>query len=250
MSFADDGSTFASKPFTFIVESKPLYIHAALVAAHSEPLNRMINGHLSEARQGFAVLDDVDEGTFLRFVRWTYSNDYPAQEHRSVDPFEDPAPTKDTTTAGPNTRISSSGRIVKKKKKKTKPAVMGYLRESFIYSQLDVEPFSYIVPAARANEGPDEDYIPVFLGHARVYVFAEKYDIQDLKLLALQKLQHQLAIHTLYIERVCEIMSLLKYVYANTYVISSHIYHLYVLSRFGISLSCLPRMYAMVIPCV
>lgn len=151
MSFADDGSTFASKPFTFIVESKPLYIHAALVAAHSEPLNRMINGHLSEARQGFAVLDDVDEGTFLRFVRWTYSNDYPAQEHRSVDPFEDPAPTKDTTTAGPNTRISSSGRIVKKKKKKTKPAVMGYLRESFIYSQLDVEPFSYIVPAARAK---------------------------------------------------------------------------------------------------
>lgn len=51
-----------------------------------------------------------------------------------------------------------------------------------------------------------------------MYVFAEKYDIQFLKRLALQKLQHphQLAIHTLYIERVGEITTLLEYVYAST----------------------------------
>lgn len=34
--------------------------------------------------------------------------------------------------------------------------------------------------------------------------------------MALQKLQHQLAIHTLYVERVGEITALLRYVYANT----------------------------------
>lgn len=34
--------------------------------------------------------------------------------------------------------------------------------------------------------------------------------------MALGKLHHQLAIHTLYVERVGEITTLLKYVYANT----------------------------------
>lgn len=30
----------------------------------------------------------------------------------------------------------------------------------------------------RSNEGPLEDYSEVFLSHARVYVFADKYDIE------------------------------------------------------------------------
>ncbi|CAD6586920.1 MAG: hypothetical protein ASARMPREDX12_002547 [Alectoria sarmentosa] len=76
-----DSSIFASKPFTFIVQGTPLYVHASLVADCSGPLDRMINGHLSEAKQGFALLDDVDEGTFVRFIRWTYSRYYPAPDY-------------------------------------------------------------------------------------------------------------------------------------------------------------------------
>jgi hypothetical protein len=49
-----------------------------------------------------------------------------------------------------------------------------------------------------------------------MYVFAEKYDIQKLQTIALLKLQHTLGIYTLYPERVGDITSLLKYVYANT----------------------------------
>ena len=63
----DSYSIFASKPFTFIVQGTPLYVHAALVADCSGPLDRMINGHLSEAKQGFALFEDVEEGTFVRF---------------------------------------------------------------------------------------------------------------------------------------------------------------------------------------
>lgn len=63
---------------------------------------------------------------------------------------------------------------------------------------------------------PQEDYTEVLLSHARLYVFAEKYDIQPLKKLSRQKLQHTLAIYTLYPERVGDITTLLKYVYANT----------------------------------
>ena len=40
-----------------------------------------MNGYMSEATQGFARLEDVDIGTFVRFVRWMYSGDYTAAEH-------------------------------------------------------------------------------------------------------------------------------------------------------------------------
>lgn len=177
----------------------------------------MINGHLSEAQQGFAVLDEVDEETFLRFIRWTYSSNYPARQHTLVvseeikdEPAKDPVADDDWGTWG-------FGKKDKKKKKKTtEPAVRGFLRESFVSQRRDTGPTSFSIPPARANKGPEEDYTEVFLGHARMYVFAEKYDIQPLKKLALQKLQHQLAIHTLYNERVGEIITLLRYVYANT----------------------------------
>ena len=49
-----------------------------------------------------------------------------------------------------------------------------------------------------------------------MYVFAEKYDIQPLKTLALLKLHRTLSIFTLFPERIGDIMTLLKYVYANT----------------------------------
>lgn len=63
---------------------------------------------------------------------------------------------------------------------------------------------------------PQEDYTDVFLSHACLCVFAEKYDIQPLKKLSCQKLQYTLADFTLYLERVGDIAILLKYVYANT----------------------------------
>ena len=212
-------SIFTSKPFTFIVDGKPLYAHAALIADCSKPFDRMINGDLSEAKQGFAILDDVDESTFLGFIRWIYSKDYPANEYTTTAEAEETKQPEvsTTTTADDEWGWGAFTKKDKKKKKhKTEPAVNGHLRESFVSKQYDLVLSPYSTPSARANKGPEEDYTEVFLGHARMYVFAEKYDIQPLKKLALQKLQHQLAIHTLYAERTEEILALVNYVYANT----------------------------------
>ena len=175
----------------------------------------MINGHLSEAQQGFAVLDDVDQATFLAFSRWTYSQDYSVSINgdTTASTAENAPPTDD-----PWGEFDWGSKKDKKKKGKnrTEPAVHGYLRESFVSHQRETGTTPYSALPARAPKGPDEDYTEVFLFHARIYVFAEKYDIQPLKQLAVQKLQHQLAIHTLYIERTGDIVALLKYVYANT----------------------------------
>lgn len=66
------------------------------------------------------------------------------------------------------------------------------------------------------NRRTSDDYTQVFLSHARIYVFAERYDIKVLKMLALKKLHEALVVYRLFPERIGDITALLKYVYANT----------------------------------
>ena len=70
--------------------------------------------------------------------------------------------------------------------------------------------------AHRANQGPREDYTNVFLSHAQLYVFADKYDIQPLKMLALHNLHQTLLIYTIYAERIGDITALIEYCYENS----------------------------------
>ena len=181
----------------------------------------MINGHLSEAHHGFAVLEDVNKEVFVRFIRWTYSKDYPAIEHTVVkqETVENPEAKSSATTGDPDDDWSFwTGTKKDKKKKKKAEGERGTLKESFIsrHYELDRTWNASSPPAPRGNKAADESYTEVFLCHARMYVFAEKYDIQPLKQLALKKLQETLAIYTLYPERVEDVLTLLKYVYANT----------------------------------
>jgi hypothetical protein len=66
------------------------------------------------------------------------------------------------------------------------------------------------------NSSPEEDYGPVLLGHARLYVLGDKYDIPSLRNLALYKLHKTLVVHTLYDERFVDVVDLAKFVYDNT----------------------------------
>ena len=67
-----------SDTFDFLVgsEGNRYTLHRKLVAHHSEPLNVLINGSMSEAKQNFAVLKDVDEDTFVRFCQYAYTGAY------------------------------------------------------------------------------------------------------------------------------------------------------------------------------
>jgi hypothetical protein len=67
----------------------------------------------------------------------------------------------------------------------------------------------------RGNEFPEEDYTPVFLGHARLYVFAEKWGIDALKNLTLYKLHKTLTAFKIYKARRGDIAELVKFAYSN-----------------------------------
>ena len=111
------------------------------------------------------------------------------------------------------------GTTKKKDKKKKKDAPeKGSLKETFISRKYedDVWDFGAAPAPPRSNKAPEENYTDVFLAHAELYVFSEKYDIQPLKRLALKKLQQALAIYTLYPSRVEDVLALLRYVYTET----------------------------------
>lgn len=68
----------------------------------------------------------------------------------------------------------------------------------------------------RSNESSSEDYDPVLLGHARHYVFAEKWGIQPLRNLVLQKLDATLREYKPYEARCGNVVELIRYIYKNT----------------------------------
>lgn len=158
----------------------------------------MINGHLSEARQGFALIEDVDQDTFVRFIRWTYTGGCSAPEYtwaeikggKEVSNME--AARKETSVPddldGSESSVPDDGwcpsiewrsyrpvdaKIIKKNKSSSR--VHTTLKESFVSAYDSSNPESK--SGNRGNLLPQEDYTEVFLEHARLYVFAEKYDI-------------------------------------------------------------------------
>ena len=252
-------SVYASVPFKFIVDGKPLYIHADLVSLHSKPLDRMMNGHMAEAQKGFATLQDVDECTFGRFIEWAYKGFYTAAEfttvvgedldaagscnedkhvvdisvQRTSDPIQEDEDqifvAQGTNLFGYTQENDSWGpweanRSKKSKSKKknicpdspTPRSAREALMQSFISRRPVERKEAILIPPPRPNQSPAEVYHDVFLSHAQLYVFAEKYDIQPLKMLALDELHATLANFTLYPERTGDIIDLLQYVYANT----------------------------------
>ncbi len=87
------------------------------------------------------------------------------------------------------------------------------MRESFLKLQIYGPEDELISSVARANTAPSEDYTNVFLSHAHVYVFAEKFDIRPLKRLALKNLHQTLEKFTLWPECVGDIVVLARFMY-------------------------------------
>lgn len=249
-------SVYASVPFKFIIDGEPLYIHADVVSLHSKPLDRLMNGYMGEAQKGFATLPDVDEATFVRFIEWAYKGYYTAAEFSTVEEEDrcaendqgsdsgevhiaEPLPEVTAPNNGgwggfgiiaeplPEVTAPDDGKwggfgITKKAKKKGKvespdhpafPTAREDLKISFI-SRISVE--RKRIPTHRRNQRPSEVYRDVFLSRARLYVFADKYDIQPLKMSALDELHQALVVFTLYSQRTGDIIDLLRYVYTNT----------------------------------
>ncbi len=62
--------SLSSTSFKFLVgpEKKLFTVHSALVTHHSKPLGVLVNGDMSEAKEGCALLEETDEHTLFDSV--------------------------------------------------------------------------------------------------------------------------------------------------------------------------------------
>lgn len=213
-----------------------MHIHKTLVASVSKPLDRLMNGNMSEAQIGEGGLEEVDGPTFARFCHWAYAGFYRAAE--ASNRLEDIAPASQSSmsnllksctnwlivsSAGPAMVTTVNSALLPKRVKKSvgfggaipPPSTKELMKELFLALQPGKSDDERTV---LVNSAPSEDYTDVFLSHTYMYVFAEKFDIQPLKRLALRYLHQTLAGFTLWPESVGDIVVLARFVYDNTSV--------------------------------
>lgn len=216
----------------------------------------MINGNFKGRESKTETLKDVDEDTFSRFCEFAYKGDYcppafelekddvveansdahvngesdsdaiePATTEGAVDyPVEvDDEPPPAEEVIDPFDGWGSNKKGSKKKKKENayfeEPSQRALFRQAFLVKEYPTtHSIDATVEACKPvrNIEPNENFSPIFLGHAQLYVFADKYDIQPLKLLALKKLQQTLALFSPFRERIGDVVELVEYTYENT----------------------------------
>lgn len=228
--------------FSVAEQRKPMTIHTALVVAQSPVLRKLVTGSMEEAQSGRVTLEDVDEDTFARFAQFVYTGDYMPAAHVLLEPeaFAPPETEDDTNEI---LQVDSShpemieeeipcevpvpdngwgfGFSSKKGKKSGNKS-----KKWRSTPRLPFHDRKYPLPTSstcfkekcetRANTSALEDYTPVFLGHTRLYAFAEKYGIESLKSVVLHKLHETLRLFTPYESRYGDIVELLRDTYDKT----------------------------------
>lgn len=254
-------SIFSSAPFKFLVGSnkKPFTVHSALIAHHSKPLDVLVNGDMLEAKEGCAFLEDIDEGTFLLFSQYAYTGDYSTADlenmpdasastkispsnkilsHRVELAFQ-PMPPASNICPDPNRvldKVSSYhdksdyeiewGRTHFPKSNKRKAGVKTVSsKRSILWDNFKSKTYAISKPPLLRWKHREtcRNRTEAILDHARLYVFAEKYDIGLLKCLSLQKLHQALVQYNLRDEPIDNIVGLIQYSYSNTMDLSGSI---------------------------
>lgn len=221
---------------------------------------------MSEAKEGCAWLEDVEESTFIRFSQFAYTGDYFAADPEilldsstiawtpskptpgfvfdgpvavaskkfplpDLEPLEPvdippaPEPLPETEhdldqfdDQEKERAMDGSWDAWTKPKKEAKDKMGKSAKKKGVRKYFETKSWNAPRPSfhPRTNCESCEDYTEVFLCHARLYVFAEKYDIAPLKKLSVNRLHQTLSVFNLYKERVGDIVDLMQYSYANT----------------------------------
>ncbi|KAF3492111.1 uncharacterized protein GIQ15_01628 [Arthroderma uncinatum] len=223
------GKLIRSDIFTFHIgaEKAPFAVHSVAIAAQSPALDALVNSNMIEAHSRTVTWPDVDADTFVRFCEFCYLNDYSppscqqandnderSEEIPDADRWSEPSDAQPESQREPEFfgQVVSSSKSKLKKRGKQAPVVQPLLSEKDYplpdcCVQLDERLTTF------SNVSADQDFTPVFLGHARLYVVADKYGIQPLKDLVLYKLYKTLKNFTFFATRIRDIIELIRFAY-------------------------------------
>lgn len=217
-----------------------------MIASQSKALDTLINGEMEEAKNGCADFPNMTEGDFLRFCQYAYTGNYkpppfgidveeeenpvldepppdglpfPTSPEPVYEPVYEPEYEPEEVEFGNYIPLHrKKGRMGKSAQGKTAGNEISRRREAFAglsYSpnapgQTFLHSCELVKPTSRL-----EDCAPVFLAHACLYVFADKYGVEMLKCLALDKLHKTLLVFRFFENRIGDVVELVRYSYCN-----------------------------------
>lgn len=178
-----------SKQFVFIIgiDAKKFQVHSSAIAQLSRPLHALINCGMKESVELYTVWEDVDEETFVAFAEFMYTGDYP-----------DPEPDKLSFEDYSEKKVKSDHEFGRPKLPELSqlPMPPAALLNKF-QSNKEYSVPGKPDPPPTVNDPWYQDFTPVFLIHAKVFELADRYDVQPLTRLSLNKLQRALSSFTL-----------------------------------------------------
>lgn len=210
---------FRSKFVNFHVgqEGTNFTVHAQPLAMLSGTLNTLINGNMVEAKTGVINWKDTDEETFIRFCEFAYVQNYtPPMFSECTDNIEE---LKQAETSDFSVSKKDKKKSVNYPEPRRRQLIKSKLNN--LLSKSDYPPPSPSLSFCQqfepvSNTSPNQDFTPVLVGHAQLYVLADKYDVRELKNLVLHKLNNTLEKFTLHKARIADIMELVRFAYDNT----------------------------------
>lgn len=211
-----------SKPFQFFVgpDRTEFTLHSAVVASQSRALNALVNGSMKEAAERATTWENVDEQTFIRFGQYVYTGDYEGEAPLRPEPVLKEGETlKEEEAPAKNDDWDS---LFTSKKDKKKKAIFGAQlverlttkREEACYKFENERLYNCGVAGIHfsgKNRDCRVEYGQVFLSHARLHMLAEYYGMEQLAQLTLHKLHRILCNFELHIERVQDVVDLLRF---------------------------------------
>jgi hypothetical protein len=218
-----------SRPFKFLIgpEETEIVVHEEPIASQSAALNTLMRGSMSESTNGLASWKDVDEKTFVRFAQFAYTGDYSVPQmvvinqvvsnHREEVPVDIQRNPQDSEFEWG--AFSSAKKTVKKKgiKHDLTPQETTYTPfKSLTYPLL--QPRSKFADSCHPVmiKGSRYHIFESLLSHTSLYVLADKWGVESLKVLTLYKLHENLNMLKLDVEEVPDIVELARYGYSGT----------------------------------
>lgn len=184
---------FESPAFTFYVghEKRVFNVHIGAIRHHSRPLEVLMTGPMSEAQNGCAHLPDVDVDTFARFVQFAYMGDYgghpaqfaPRQKYTHISSQAEQPPKLSARRADDSVHTAVQKGDVSPSNQQSGEGC----RESCLLREFRNLTFCHRLPFLFDCRDVGDSTMNTVLRHAETYVFADTYQIERLRNLALAK---------------------------------------------------------------
>lgn len=236
----DIHSIFRTDVFTFQIgpDKKQFKVHPGVL--RSQALRKMIDNGMKESVDKIAMLESVDPETFELFLEFAYTGSYRAASDDENEPLPLPERRHCTPCGEVLTRDDVCPLGCMEHNPRKQPDYCAhcgeggtdgdeYCDECFEKQVQNFCPLSFFnreYPLSKMSHDKARAYLPrlepedgptsKLVSHAKLFVFANTYLIDDLQKLCLHKLHRDLLVYDLEVNGVDEIIVLLEYSYCNT----------------------------------